>query len=60
MYRNEEKEIEMLDGPFDFKSNDDDRYHPAWKRILLVSNLFKDVLLNTRLCVVNILVCSIR
>lgn len=31
------KEVQMLHGPFDIKSSDDDRYHPAWKRILLVS-----------------------
>lgn len=43
MYRDEEenlrnrKEVQMFHGPFDFKSNDDDRYHPAWKRISLVS-----------------------
>lgn len=38
MYREEEeKEVQMFHGPFDFKSSDDDRYHPAWKRILLVS-----------------------
>lgn len=48
------KEVQRcLHGPFDFKSSDDDRYHPAWKRILHVSNLFKD---STRLQVVNILV----
>lgn len=41
----------MFHGPFDFKSNDDDRYHPAWKRILLVSKIYLKI---TRLSFVNI------